>query len=164
MSDDTIHATDSWYANNKFNLCDYGHPNTSSTLYAHSYVEKCKQLILMKSANKTWSHLSSVDELKRFIAKKAPLVTFHEDIDQMLEKIIKKHQLWYAWYVNCDENEKAKYLSIDSDWKRVLCFQPQTTETIQMQLDNCDCPAHHIWFIIERKVPNEKFLLSIEQI
>lgn len=132
------------YEEQKFNFCDYGYPKNSSTIFAHSYVQKCKQLILLKSANEKEMQLPSVDELKKFIVKKAPLVVHYDDIDQILKKIIEKHQVWYAWYVNCDENEKKKYLFIDFDWKKILYFQTKTNEIKQKQLENCDCPAHCI--------------------
>lgn len=132
------------YENQKFNLCDYGYPDTSSTQFAHSYVQKCKQLIWMKSADEKEMKLPSVDELKKFIVKKTPLVTHHAHIDYYLKKFIEKYQAWYDWYVNCDENEKNKYLFINRDWKKIFCFQKQADGIIEKQLANCDCPAHHV--------------------
>lgn len=131
------------YEQQKFNLCDFGYPKNSSISFAHSYVQKCKQLILMKSENEKNMQLPNVPELKKFIVKKAPLAVYHKNIDQILKKIIERHQTWYDWYVNCDENEKNKYLCIDFDWKKILHYR-NTNENIQKQLENCDCPAHHV--------------------
>lgn len=131
------------YDNQKFNLIDYGYPKNSSILFAHSYVQRCKQLILMKSSKEKHMQLPNVHELKKFIVKKAPLAVYHADIDHILKKIIERHQEWYAWYVNADENEKKKYLYIGLDWKYILAYQV-TDENIQKQLENCDCSAHHV--------------------
>lgn len=131
------------YEQQKFNLSDYGYPKNSSTTFAHSYVQKCKRLILMKSENEKNMRFPTVPELKKFIVKNAPFAVYHEDINAILEKIIEKHQKWYDWYVNSDETEKKKYLYIDSDWKIIFNYR-NTNENIQKQLENCDCPAHHV--------------------
>lgn len=132
------------YEKQKFDFNDYfGYTKNSTMLHAHSYVQRCKELILTKSANESHMQFPTVHELKKYIVKMVPLATYHGNIECELKKIIEKHQSWNEWYTNADENEKKKYLDSGSDWKYILKCRSKD-ENIQKRLENCDCTAHRI--------------------
>lgn len=126
------------YKNQKFNLCDYGYPENSSTLYAHSYVQKSKIFILSRTGDSKIMQIPTSDEFKKYIVRKSPLAVYHANIDDILEGILSKYRTWYAWYQDADEEEKTKYLWIHQDWKKLLSSKANHND----RLAKCDCEAH----------------------
>lgn len=126
------------YQNQKFNLCDYGYPENSSTLYAHSYVQKSKTFILSRTGDNTVMQIPTSDELTKYIVRKSPMAVYHANLDEILDGILSKYRTWYAWYQNADEHEKAKHLWIHQDWKKILSTKANHND----RLAKCDCEAH----------------------
>lgn len=128
------------YENQRFNLCDYGYPENSSTLYAHSYVQKSRTFILSQTCDEKTMQIPSSDQLKKYIVRKTPLAVYHANVDDILEGILSKYRIWYAWFENANEHEKSKYLWIHQDWKKILSSKANHND----RLAKCDCEAHRI--------------------
>lgn len=110
------------YENQKFDLRDFGYTDNNSTKFAHSYVQKCKNLILKKTGDAALMVIPSIDEIKEYVVKNSPWAVYHVDFDRIVGIIINKYSTWNDWYLNADENEKKNYLGDKHflDWKKVF--------------------------------------------
>lgn len=124
--------------NKKINFQEFTE-KSAMTLYSN-YVQNCKDLIIEKTGNEKIMEIPSVDELKNYILRKKPLAVYHTDFDTILENIINKYSAWNNWYKSADENEKEKYLWIDSDWKKIL--EHNIDVKSNEKLATCDCEGH----------------------
>lgn len=122
------------YSAQCFDIQKYGYV---SAKYGHSYVERCKKLILKKSKNTTTMEIPSLEELKKYVVECTPWCVFHNDLDSKLGRIIELFSDWYNWFKNVSQDDAEKYLQHGSDWKKVFAISNDV-------IVNCTCAAHFV--------------------
>lgn len=62
----------------------------------------------------------------------------YHSFDKEFTVIINKYRTWYEWYVSTDENERKKYIRIDSNRKQILSFRNNTINVDRLEKRDCD--------------------------
>lgn len=110
------------------------YPNRS--LFAHSYVRKCKNLIIRMNKNNDYNiKLPSILELKKYIVKSNNLDVYHENIDQEILMILEKIKDWFDWY---EKNKDSNLLIYKKDWRSIFNFSMNEENSLK-KLKNCSC-------------------------